>query len=204
MEMLKTRLCSPHKLLSSGSLIRLLKWAAISLYILSNIACTTTPALTNHTFEFDARWDSPGIEVLNYRYGNTKQPGATPPEYMLKIGKTPQQIGISGDMLRGDDLYVKWRIKSSGEVYEDTVNLKDRLPNNITKHSIRFIVHGSQLYVYLITPEKLIKNPCPPKEQLCRIMDPSCPSADHRIFSGYCSRKIIRLYPGQAELLNIK
>lgn len=193
----------PQSLFSQKPL-QWLAWLVLALCVSVQVACATTPRLTTHTFEFDARWDSPGIEVLNYRYGNTKQPGAAPPEYMLKIGKAPQQVGISGDMLRGDDLYVKWRIKSSGEVYEDTVNLKDRLPNNITNHSIRFIVNGSQLYVYLITPEKLIKNPCPPKEQLCRIMDPSCPSADHRIFSGYCSRKIIRLYPGQAELLNIK
>jgi len=107
-------------------------------------------------------------------------------------------------MLPGDSLYVKWRIKSTSEVYDDTVDLKSRLPEDIANNRIHFIIKGSQLYVYLITPERLHPNPCPRRDQLCRIMDPSCPSADHRIFSWYCSKNITRLYPGQAELLNIK
>jgi hypothetical protein len=57
-------------------------------------------------------------------------------------------------MLRGDFLYVKWRIDSTGQVYEDTVDLKSRLPRDITNHEIYFIVKGTQLVVYLITPER--------------------------------------------------
>ena len=56
-------------------------------------------------------------------------------------------------MLRGDFLYVKWRIKSTGMVYEDTVDLRNRLPADIKDHRVTFIIRGPHLYVYLIPPE---------------------------------------------------
>jgi len=54
-------------------------------------------------------------------------------------------------MLRGDFLYVKWRNKGTGQVYEDNVDLRQRLPANIVDHRIHFIIKGSKLYVYLIS-----------------------------------------------------
>lgn len=57
-------------------------------------------------------------------------------------------------MLRGDSLYVKWRVKSSGRVYEDTVDLRNRLPRDIKDHRIYFVIKGEQLYVYLISPQR--------------------------------------------------
>lgn len=55
-------------------------------------------------------------------------------------------------MIRGDTLYVKWRIKASGEVLEDTVDLNSRLPKDIEAHRLYFIVERRQLNVYLISP----------------------------------------------------
>lgn len=184
--------------------LRGLVWLLLVFAIAIQAACAAGPRLATHSFEFDARWDSPDIEILDYRYGNSKQHGTHPPEYVRQSGKVAQQTGTYGKMLVGDDLYAKWRIKSTGEVCEDTVDLKGRLPDDITNHRIHFIIKGPQLYVYLISPEKLASNPCPARDQLCRIMDPSCPSADHRIFSWYCSKKIIRLYPGNPEPLDIE
>ena len=57
-------------------------------------------------------------------------------------------------MLRGDELYVKWRIKSTGSVLEDTVDLRSRLPESIKGCEIYFIVKSAQLFVYLITQER--------------------------------------------------
>jgi hypothetical protein len=76
------------------------------------------------------------------------------PDYLLKEGRSLQGAGIRGEMRRGDFLYVKWRIKSTGQVYEDIVDLRHRLPADITNHRIHFIIKGPQLYVYLITPER--------------------------------------------------
>lgn len=126
-------------------------FSALVLLTLSLGGCMTTD-LVNHTFEFDAGWESPDIEVLYYQYGNSKLVGVRPPDWVVK--DTPQGgTGVTGPMLRGDFLYVKWRIKATGEVLEDKVDLKDRLPRDIEHHRIHFVVKGRQLYVYLISPK---------------------------------------------------
>ena len=56
-------------------------------------------------------------------------------------------------MLRPDELFVKWRLRSSGEVFQDTVDLRKRLPADITNQTIYFVVNGRQLYVFLISKE---------------------------------------------------
>ena len=114
-----------------------------------------------HSFEFDARRDSPDVEILDYRYGDSKNPGARPPEWALRQGTVAQATSTGGQMLRGDELYVKWRIRKTGEVLEDTVDLKRRLPADITQHTVYFLIRGRQLYVYLITPERRAPNAPP-------------------------------------------
>ena len=51
-------------------------------------------------------------------------------------------------------MYVKWRIKSTGQIHEDTVDLRSRLPRDIKDHRIYFVIKGEQLYVYLISPQR--------------------------------------------------
>lgn len=173
-------------------------YVVVGLVLLGLAACTTEPRLTDHAFGFDAVHDSPDIEVLNYQYGNSKLPGVRPPEWALKKeGYVAGGTGIHGPMPRGDFLYVKWRIKGTGEVFEDTVDFRSRLPANITDHSIYFIVKGHQLYVYLISPEKLNPNPCPSRNELRRLSDSDIPG--DKIFSMYCYRKIFTIYPGQPK-----
>lgn len=109
--------------------------------------------ITYHSFAFDARQDSPDVQILDYRYGDSKQPSARADDEDVKAERVRQYVGISGEILRGDFLYVKWRVKSTGRRYEDTVDLKSRLPRDIVKNEIYFIVQGAQLFVYLITPE---------------------------------------------------
>lgn len=169
--------------------------------LISQAACATGTDLTLHTFEFNAMWDSPDVTLLDYRYGDTKQPGARPSNHMREIGKIAQQTQIYGAMVRGDDLYVKWRIKSTGEVFEDTVDLKSRLPRNIANNRLRFIANGHNLNVYLVTTEKIFPNPCPPLESRFPKGDLATP--DNRIFAKYCSQKIMKLYPGKPRLLKV-
>lgn len=114
-------------------------------------ACAS--GLVNHAFSFDVIADSPGIQVLDYRYGDSSI-SATRADTSRPWPNGYGGTNVNGDMLRGDTLYVKWRIKSSGKVYEDTVDLKSLLPRDISKHRIHFIVKGDQLFVYLITPER--------------------------------------------------
>jgi hypothetical protein len=129
---------------------RLVRGVLITFLFAALAACAA--GLVKHSFGFDVVSDSPGITVLNYQYGNS-QLSAT----RADISKERPRGGasVSGEMLRGDFLYVKWRVESTGKVYEDTVDLNSRLPHDITNHKIYFIIKGLQLFVYLITPEKL-------------------------------------------------
>jgi hypothetical protein len=134
---------------------RFTHWLLAFALFVALAACASGPKLVDHAFEFDAVHDSPDIEVLNYQYGNSKHPGARPPAWALRQeGYVAGGTGINGPMLLGDTLYVKWRIKATGAVYEDTVDLRTRLPRDITGHTIHFVVKGPQLYVYLISPKK--------------------------------------------------
>jgi len=58
----------------------------------------------------------------------------------------------SVNMPPADFLYVKWRDKSTDQVYEDRVDLTTRLPpfNEMYNQKIYFLVEDNQVYVYLI------------------------------------------------------
>ena len=86
------------------------------------------------------------------RFGSNRreQPSPGPGER----SKVPQQSNVHGPMRQGDSLYVKWRLRTTGEIYEDTVDLRNRLPQDITNHRIYFTIKSSQLFVYLIPPQK--------------------------------------------------
>jgi hypothetical protein len=66
-----------------------------------------------------------------------------------QFGRSNQATHTHGAISLGDSLYVKWRVRSTGEVFEDTVDLKSRLPKEMEDQRIYFVVKGSQLYVYL-------------------------------------------------------
>jgi hypothetical protein len=160
-----------------------LRWLTIVIFGCLLAACTAFggPEVVDHEFEFNMFLDNQDAVVLDYRYGNSKQPGAINPDSMRNQGKAHQQELIHGRMLRGDFLYVKWRIKSTGEVYEDTVDLRHRLPKDITDHTITFLIRGPQLYVYLVTPERRAPD-----------MSPNGPKE-------FSYLKVITLYPDQIK-----
>jgi hypothetical protein len=157
-----------------------------------SVGCATGPRLVNHAFSFDARWDSPDIEILGYRYGDYLM--TRTPNYRAKDGGIRQSLGVSGPFPRGDSLYVKWKIKSSGAVHEDTVDLRERLPRDMTDHRVYFVVDGHQLRVFLISPEK-VSGRCPADMALAaRTMEPR-----DRVFRLYCDRQITTLYPDKPK-----
>ncbi len=100
--------------------------------------------LVNHAFAFRADLDSPDIEIMAYSYGKRSS------DLDIKdYGRSNQNNSIRGDMVVGDSLYVKWRIKATNEVFEDTVDLLSRLPKNMTDQRLYFVVQGKQLLVFL-------------------------------------------------------
>jgi hypothetical protein len=109
--------------------------------------------LVDHAFGFDVLRDSPHVELLDYRYGTSINPGVKPPDWALKSGKIRQQASTTGEMIVGDTLYAKWKVRETEEVIEDTVNLKSKLPNDITNHRIYFVIEGRKLHAYLVSPD---------------------------------------------------
>jgi hypothetical protein len=149
--------------------------------LLALAGCASRGDVVSHGFAFDFISDSPDAELLDYRYGQSKNPAARHNPYGYANARVGQQSSTSGEMLRGDELYVKWRLKQTGEVFEKTVDLKSRLPENIEGSRVYFMVRGPQLYVYLITAEKR------PKDE-----PPNGPARTHYL-------KTITLYPDSAK-----
>ncbi len=134
-----------------------LRWLWLLIVLAALFGCASRPELVEHGFSFHFVTDSPEAELLDYRYG-TSSYGASA---LKSMGKVSQGLSVYGAIQRGDDLYVKWRLKRTGEVFEKTVDLRSRLPKDIKGCRINFMVKGSQLYVYLITPQRRAKDEPP-------------------------------------------
>ncbi|HEU5047343.1 MAG TPA: hypothetical protein VFT64_05800 [Rickettsiales bacterium] len=111
--------------------------------------------IAHHEFSFGDvnRQENKGIEILDYRYGNNKTIPTSPSADQLASGHVPQFTSVGTFDPPGDSLYVKWRVKSTGKVYQDTVDLKSRLPSNMNNKEIHFLIKDTKLYVYLIASE---------------------------------------------------
>lgn len=143
---------------------RSLKCLFASLMLFGLTACATGGIMDKdvyqaHTFSFDTLHDSPDVDVLDYQYSNSRHNGVRANPERIKMGEDFGGTSISGSILRGDFLYVKWRVKKPGTLlpeylgtYEDRVDLSLRLPADITNLRIHFVIRGAQMYVYLIWP----------------------------------------------------
>lgn len=103
-----------------------------------------------HAFGFDARYDSPDSEILAFRYGPGTIGQLRMPYWKEEKEGSRQATGIHATMSIEGGLYVKWRLRSTGAVYEDTVDLKLLLPRDYGNQWVYFIAQGSKLYVYRI------------------------------------------------------
>lgn len=135
----------------------LLRWLITSLAVVALAGCANAQELVTHGFAFDFIDDSPEAEMLDYRYGTSNYGKSE----RASMGRVSQGGRVFGEIRKGDDLYVKWRLKATSEVFEETVDLKSRLPADIKGSRIYFMVRGPQLYVYLITSEKRAKDEPP-------------------------------------------
>ncbi|MBK7687222.1 MAG: hypothetical protein IPJ25_15530 [Rhodocyclaceae bacterium] len=115
-------------------------------------ACAMGGNVFHYSISFDARRDSPEIEVIDYRYSNGDVLILYPEKERLRLGQVFHRADIYGELPRGDFLYVKWRVKATGEIFEDKVDLQKRLPADMEKLDINFVVHGPHLYVFVEWP----------------------------------------------------
>ncbi len=147
-----------------------------------------------HTFSFDARGDSPDIDILDFHYGGNDHPSVRGCPRHPDQCKPPFYSTVAhANMEVADQLYVKWQIRTSGEIYEDVVNLRDRLPSDMTGQRIHFIVNLDRLHVYLIGANKVVPDPCPPIGRRAELSMSS--NSYEKIFSQFCYLPITNLYP---------
>ncbi|WP_151446452.1 hypothetical protein [Lacisediminimonas profundi] len=189
-------------LLDAGRDVRLTVLSILTLLLgLPLSSCTAPDPKTRverryavHSFGFDATQDSPDIEILDYQYGGTNEHGVRAcPIHRSKCTIVPQAVGTYGDMEVGNHLYVKWRIKSTDEIVDDVVDLRRRLPLDMRRQRVYFVVSGKVLSVFLIGPDPLPRNPCPPRTELEKFNRST--QAIDKVFSTYCYRPISTLYP---------
>jgi len=136
-------------------------WGVILLLVVFFIsACAGVTNMVWHQFSFNGKNDkwADTVDLLEYSYGDQYkqiQNSVYTPRNPIFKGLTtlPPQDSVNGPMRVGDFLYVKWRIKASGEILEQRVDLSNRLPFDMKDHGLTFVIDGKQLYVYVITPK---------------------------------------------------
>ena len=123
-------------------------------------ACASHPKLVWHSFSADGVFDgwAQTVDLLEYKYGDQFAMAQRQNEKGLGY-----RFGVNGPMPVAEFLYVKWRLKATGEVIEQRVDLRDRLPENMEGHYVTFVIDQRQLYVYVATPTEIKVNlPKPP------------------------------------------
>jgi hypothetical protein len=134
---------------------RSLQWLLALSFSALITACASVagPKLVVHAFNFDGWNDGwkATAELLEYSYGDqyAKVRGKAQDGYSAGVSS-----GVNGAMPVGEFLYVKWRLKANDEVLEQRVDLRERLPRDMTDHELTFVIDGRQLHVYVVTPER--------------------------------------------------
>lgn len=135
-------------------------WLAMAMLVVLT-ACATGPKVVAHAFSFNGLHDkwADKVDLLAYAYGDEYvkvREDLANPSSSLYAGKTglPPSTGVNGPMPIGKFLHVKWRVKATGEVLEERVSLRDRLPTDMTNHELTFVIDGRQLLVYVVTPRR--------------------------------------------------
>lgn len=137
----------------------LLQVIAIAALASSLGACAVGPRQVWQQFTFSGDFDGwdRTIDLLAYEYGTkermTKNSVDKPRGPVWKDGSSiAPTTNINGPMPVGEFLYVRWRVKATGQVYEERVDLRERLPADMKDHGLTFVIDGPRLYVYVITP----------------------------------------------------
>jgi hypothetical protein len=144
-------------------LSRALKLFTLILVLTGIASCAIAggePRMYFHSFSFDLAADAKKyghseVDVLDYAYGDSGVPRTRPSKVAREMSDVFNNTSITGAMPRGEFLYVKWRIKATGEIHEDRVDLRNRLPTDMTNYGVHFLIDGAQLYVFLLPPEEM-------------------------------------------------
>jgi hypothetical protein len=124
-------------------------------------ACASASNLPWQQFTYDAINDGwfEKVDLLEYSYGDKDRmlmrSLSDKPNYAVRDGQSlPSRNNINGPAPVGDFLFVKWRDRATQRVYEQRVDLRDRLPKNMNNHGLTFLIEANILYVYYFDLDK--------------------------------------------------
>jgi hypothetical protein len=132
----------------------LLLLAALTVLALTT-ACAGGGKVVSQSFSCDMWNDgwARTVDLLEYSYGD-KDPMLSRRRPLE--GRQVMGCGtINTAMPVAEFLHVKWRLKATGEVIEERVDLRGRLPKDMYMQKVTFVIAERQLFVYLVTPEML-------------------------------------------------
>jgi len=94
-----------------------------------------------HSVEYE-RMMGPDIEVLDCNYGDV----------YAGLSRRGYCFNVHGKMRVADFFYIKWRDKTTGQVYEERVDLSRRLPppRKMDGTTVFWLIEDNRLYMYLI------------------------------------------------------
>jgi hypothetical protein len=168
---------------SMNTVLKRLRFVVALFFAVALVACASGPKVALHGFSFDGigdanKWRNQ-IEILEYNYGGSQRAFRNSLEnpnsqglYKNDTGLPPTHY-VAGFLPVGDFLYVKWRIKQTGEVLEERVDLKDRLPQQMDHHTLTFSIDERQLHVYVVTPFPRYDPKLPKTERIADVYPPT-------------------------------
>lgn len=127
------------------------------------IACAIGPEKPK-IYSYQINWNvatdapvygKPEVKVLDFAYGVTNQFDIIPDKWLRASFRADgccdlMHRGVNAP--RGDYLYFKWRVLTTGQVVEDRVDLSKRLPQDMNNRGLYVLIAGNKLYVYLFPP----------------------------------------------------
>ena len=141
---------------------------------LTGCATDTEPDMVLQGFYFDGKRDhwADSIDLLRYEYGDSFwgiHAGLDDPRYPL-YGMNHTRMhsynAIRDQRAVAQSLMVKWRIRASGKVIQQKVDLRPLLPPDMTAQTLTFVIEGEQLRIFIVTREARPKGSLPDQKTI--------------------------------------
>jgi hypothetical protein len=122
--------------------------AAFLLWAAALVAgCATQQKFSIYFLQYNSAADAPDQVLLAYRYGPVN------PTHGVSLqgvaGSLPlRSVNTGGNLPIAEVLYVRWRSSVSGREYEQTVDLRGKLPDNLEGSAIAFVLGEGTVSVY--------------------------------------------------------
>lgn len=152
-----------------------------------------------------AGWDSPDFVFLDFRYFLDGKQIAGDSRSFVKRVESRGYSGPGEESTRvGDTVYIKWRHKPTGTVYENTIDLRGRLPASVKDGgALYFVLAHETVHIYLAGPAQHWENRKPIYGcSALHAASKASPSPDNSARAYYCARTVWKVFPEQ-KLINV-